>query len=86
MRLGCNHAFTLRPNLQQLFEDLDQEIQMRLAKTTIRYKSQIDLLQFDIKKDFINCDAIYWIDGDHFSPAGRKRFGKRVTLEKLLQP
>jgi hypothetical protein len=86
IRLGCNHAFTLRPNLQQLFEDLDHEIQMRVAKTTIRYKSQIDLLQFDISKDFMNCDAIYWVDGDHFSPAGMQRFGKRVTLEKLLQP
>lgn len=86
IRLGCNHAFTLRPNLQKLFEDLDQAIQLRVAKTAIHYISQIDLLQFDIKQDFMSCDAIYWIDGDHFSPAGRQRFGKRVTLEKLLQP
>jgi hypothetical protein len=86
VRLGCSHAFVLRPNLQQVFKNLDQTIQKRLADTPIRYKSQIDLMQFDIKHDFINCDAIYWVDGDHFSIEGKKHFGNKITLEKLLQP
>ena len=81
---GCDYPFALRPNLAENFHHLDATIQTQLAHSAIRYRSQIDLLQFDMAKDYIICDAAYWKDGDHFSIHGEERFAERITLDKLL--
>lgn len=86
VHLGCDHPFALRPNQEKVFKDLDTQIANAVAKTDIHYSSQMDLMQFDMAKDFMDCEVTYWKDRNHYSEEGEKRFGERITFETILGP
>ncbi|MEH6717887.1 MAG: acyltransferase family protein [Aurantimonas endophytica] len=83
LRTGCDQAFQLRPNLEAVFAALDGRIAAhfadRPADTGVRYVSQMALTQFDVAEDFMDCERLYWSDGDHWSADGQKRFGPEIT-------
>lgn len=79
IRKGCDASYALRPNQTAAYERLDSQLHDRLAGTPIHYVSQMELMEFDITRDFMTCDVLYWSDGDHFSRAGEERFGKRIV-------
>lgn len=85
IHLGCDYAFHLRPNQQQLYQKLDDAIRDAAAHSPIHYRSQMDMVQLDMARDFISCDTTYWKDGDHYSAEGEIRFGKRIPLQSLLK-
>jgi peptidoglycan/LPS O-acetylase OafA/YrhL len=85
VRHGCNATFSLRPNQLALYRMIEKGIADSIRETAIHFRSQMDLVEFDMAHDFINCDEVYFSDGDHFSAEGEKRFGKRMTLEMLLK-
>lgn len=82
--LGCNHKFTLRPNLAEQFVQLDHTIERLLAGSPVRYHSQIEDIQLTLPQDYMNCNEVYFSDTNHFSPAGERRFGERIDLNALL--
>ncbi|MBN8544211.1 MAG: acyltransferase [Alphaproteobacteria bacterium] len=81
---GCDYPFTLRPNQEAVFRGFDSAISDALSSSTIHYRSQIDLIQLDMKNDFMNCEQTYWKDRNHYSEAGEAYFAKRLTREKIL--
>jgi peptidoglycan/LPS O-acetylase OafA/YrhL len=81
LKKGCKANITLRENLVQNFENLDLYLNNIIKinnNNKIKYISLIDLVKFDVSKDFMQCDKIYWIDGDHWSEEGEKYFGQRL--------
>lgn len=44
------------------------------------FMSQIELLNLSFPGDFLNCETLFWTDGDHFSDAGERRFGQRMQI------
>jgi peptidoglycan/LPS O-acetylase OafA/YrhL len=71
----------LRPDPAKdlIFENLDAAISTASAGHKYRYVSAMRAIGFDARHDVIDCSNIYWMDGDHFSPAGESRFGKRLV-------
>lgn len=84
IRRGCRYPFALRPQQAEYFTQLDAALAQAAAATPVHYFSQIAALKFDIAKDFINCDAVYWTDENHLSEAGERYFSSRITLSKVL--
>lgn len=84
VHLGCDYPFRLRPNQQEAFAQLDDAISAQLAKSTVKFQSQMALMGFDMAHDFMNCDVTYWKDRNHYSAEGEKRFGERITLERIM--
>ncbi len=80
---GCDAEYKLRPNQKAVFENLDGYISEKLSRTRIEYVSQIQLMKLDMGHDFMNCDTLYWSDGDHLSTTGEQYFGDRYA-EKLI--
>lgn len=78
VRMGCNHVFSLRPNQTALFERIDRDIQTALADSSVSYLSQMQDIEFDMQRDFMNCDTVYFYDTNHYSAAGEKRFGEQL--------
>lgn len=76
----CHSGFSLRPNQFNTFETLDMAIAAEAGKAGIDYLSQIKSFKFDFAHDLLNCDGLYWDDGDHFSAAGERRFGQRFDV------
>lgn len=85
VNLGCDYPYALRPNQEAVFKKLDAQIHKALDGTTIHYRSQIELMQFDMAHDFMNCDVTYWKDRNHYSVAGEKYFGERISFKTVLQ-
>lgn len=83
--LGCEHRYALRPNQAKRFMHLDETIRSYVEKSPVRYRSQIELAQFDMARDFANCEKNYFLDGNHYSVDGEAYFGTRITLQKLLK-
>ena len=81
---GCDYPFRLRPNQQHIFTRLDEAVRQQLASSAIRYRSQIDMVQFDMSHDFLSCDKTYFLDGDHYSADGEHYFAARITLDAIL--
>ncbi|MFZ4125630.1 MAG: acyltransferase family protein [Rickettsiales bacterium] len=81
---GCDYAFTLRPNQEAVFRGFDAAIHNALQGYPVHYISQIDLMQFDMNKDFMHCDATYWKDRNHYSEEGEKHFATRITLDAII--
>jgi peptidoglycan/LPS O-acetylase OafA/YrhL len=76
---GCDFTFSLRPGQRALYELLDKEMQELVKQQdNIKFVSQNETLRFDFNKDFMNCDKIYWTDGDHLSLHGEEYLGKRL--------
>ena len=67
---------------------LDNVLKTRIeGEDGVSYLSTIENLRFDPNSDLINCDEIFWSDGDHWSEAGELRFGARLkeALNRALQ-
>lgn len=78
LRHGCAAPVQLRPNLGAEFQALDSYLAGQAAAAQLRYVSQIDMMDLTFPRDLQDCRDIFWRDGDHFSPAGVKRFAKRL--------
>ncbi|MGG7566220.1 acyltransferase family protein [Rhodovulum sp. DZ06] len=57
---------------------LDRALAERAAAAGIAYVSVQEVLAFDAREDMFDCGAVYWSDGDHWSPAGQAHFGARL--------
>jgi len=88
IRRGCAAEWTLRPGLAESFAALDRAIADRMAADgDVDYISLREMMRLDPANDIVSCDALYWIDGHHWSQAGRKRFAPRLApLAELVRP
>ena len=57
---------------------MDLLLASRLSSIEREYVSLQKAINFDITSDFINCDQLFWSDGDHWSNEGEKHFSKRL--------
>ncbi|RDB44279.1 acyltransferase [Halomonas sp. DQ26W] len=78
VRSGCNSEFRMRPGQQELYEEISNLISRQAKDSLVEYVDQIELVNFSIAKDFINCDSWFWRDGDHWSLTGAKEFTRRM--------
>jgi peptidoglycan/LPS O-acetylase OafA/YrhL len=84
IRRGCLHNYALRPGQREIYEKLDRELAATAAEHGFDYVSQIDGMEFALSRDFMTCDTIYWIDGDHWSLEGAERFVNRLVKSGAL--
>jgi hypothetical protein len=80
--IDCDRAperLALRPAHDEIFRRLDARLAEAAAGAGIGYVSAIAALDFDIRTDLYDCAALYWSDGDHWSPEGEARFGARIA-------
>lgn len=80
----CDASFSLRRNQYETYEKLDETIAAEAEKFGVNYLSQITSFKFNFAHDLLDCEGLYWDDGDHLSPAGEIRFGKRFNLIEFL--
>ena len=74
----------LERGLMKLDRDIESLVGSNIAN--LKYISLIDILSSNWLVDIYDCDAIYWLNGDHWSSAGEKRFGTRiVSALKLIK-
>ena len=81
LKNGCNGNWRFRDNQYEVFVALDEVIANLIDarnSTNLTWLSQNQVFKFDLSNDFMNCEELYWSDGDHFSIAGEIRFGKRL--------
>lgn len=70
---GCDYHYSYRPNMYEVFNSLDRYIEKSVKiefGEQFKTVSQNNMLKFNFPNDFINCENIYWSDGDHFSASG----------------
>lgn len=80
LKLKCDYNYKLRPNLPEVYKSLDKRVGEMVPKTkNFTYVSQIEIIPFDIEKDFFSCNVLYWRGGDHWTAQGEKYFGKRIV-------
>ena len=82
LSVDCDRApdlLELRPAHQEIFERLEDRLAAQAADSGIGYIRALPVLDFDIGRDLYDCDALYWSDGDHWSPEGEARFGARIA-------
>ncbi|MEX2468299.1 MAG: SGNH hydrolase domain-containing protein, partial [Pseudohongiellaceae bacterium] len=91
VRSDCEwESGSLKPAMVETFLKLDRHLQALVSSpgaavdggslaARLSYVSEIDLVNFDVKEDFWDCEAVYWRDGDHWSVFGEKRFGQRIA-------
>lgn len=80
--LDCDlAASTLHLHQRHLaaFQELDAYLAQATAQAGIPYLSEQAAMQFDLGEDLYSCDALYWSDSDHWSPAGEATFGARLA-------
>lgn len=77
LRSGCTRPQTLRPGQAEAFVRLDAAIASRAAAHGLGHLP-LAALDFDMARDFVTCDTLFWSDGDHWSTAGEARFGARL--------
>lgn len=86
LRKGCGFNWEVRPGLKEVFSVLDETIADTVRDRNndrIKIVSQNAILGFGFPSDFLNCNDIYWSDGDHLSSSGEVRFGKRLPSDFL---
>ena len=86
LRLGCRFDYAPRPGLSEAFTALDKAIADQVNRSDdprIRAVSQIAMMRFTFPDDLLNCQELYWSDGNHFSAAGEIRFGRRLPDDFL---
>ena len=76
-KFSCKHKFLTRENLTKSFHALDQIFKETF--TASEYISLQEIIKFSIDKDFMNCEEIYWADGDHWSKSGEIHFSERLA-------
>ena len=72
-----------------IYSQIDKTLAQRLDRNkSINYVSGMDIIKFNPSKDLYTCNEIFWSDGDHWSRAGEKEFGRRIinslTDRKIL--
>ena len=83
LNAGCDHRYRLRPGLAGLFADLDRHLAEASAEAGVRYVSLIDAVRFDVTREFMTCDTLFWRDGDHWSREGTELFVGRLLAPGL---
>lgn len=79
MARGCGYAFALRGGQEALFQRLAGAIADTPVGPGVTIVDQNTAAQISFPEDFMTCDAMYWIDGDHLSQSGRARIGPRLA-------
>jgi hypothetical protein len=81
LALECSTVkLSLDPNVQETFLRMDRYIQSVMPRHgRLRYVSQIEAVGFQADKDLYDCTAAFWGDGNHWSTAGERRFGRRIV-------
>jgi peptidoglycan/LPS O-acetylase OafA/YrhL len=83
-KFGCTAPITLRPGQREAFQQLDDFISDRIDSTlNVSYVSQNAIIGFDWTKDYSDCRDLFFVDGDHYSAAGERRFGSRLPASLL---
>jgi peptidoglycan/LPS O-acetylase OafA/YrhL len=86
LAVGCAGSFGYRPHQLDAVSNLTRQIKAQVeaaGNPNLSVISQNDIYAFDLDEDFMNCDDAFWSDGDHFSSAGRARFGARLPVDFL---
>ena len=79
---GCKSPPEIRPSLRNSFEDLDQHIASSATRYPgIDYRSTIETLYLHGGDQVMDCQHLYFRDGDHWTIAGELRFGKALRAE-----
>ena len=81
LRNGCEGRYFFREGQVELFDTLERVIAAEVdavGADQLSWVSQNDLFHFDLSKDYMTCDTLYWSDGDHFSETGEVLFGARL--------
>ncbi len=79
---GCNMAPPMNRNVVDSFAQLDDEIAAAVdAVDSVDYLSSDDIFGTRSGSKLIDCHNIYFHDGDHWSLAGERRFGKVLKQE-----
>ena len=89
IRRGCAAEWLLRPGLAGSFAALDRAVAAAMAADGegMHYLSLRGMMRLDPAHDIASCDALYWIDGHHWSQAGMARFAPRLApLAEMVQP
>lgn len=67
-----------------IYAHLDQALALQLQEhKSITYVSTIDAIGFEPSNDLYTCNEVFWKDGNHWSNAGRKEFGRRIVSSLL---
>ncbi len=83
---GCAYPYALRTNQKEVFDGLDNFIENLVAgNSSIKFVSQQTLFNFEFPKDFMNCEQLFWVDGDHLSLSGIKNVASRFDLIALMK-
>ena len=75
---SCDTPVPLRPGQAEIFASLDAAAAQAAEERQISYLP-MDLLQFDVTKDFMTCQTLFWSDGDHWNTAGEDLFLGRLA-------
>ncbi|MFT5488448.1 MAG: hypothetical protein ACI9JL_000509 [Paracoccaceae bacterium] len=82
LKAGCGFQYALDQKRMAPFRKVDAAIKDRFEQAGRRdnliYVSQINLVKFDISKDFTTCNELYWSDENHWSAHGETLFGQRL--------
>ena len=67
-----------------IYIQIDQTLALQLQNhKSLTYVSSLDAIGFDPSNDLYTCNEVFWIDGDHWTSAGQKEFGRRI-IDSLL--
>ena len=79
--LACSDTtpeFELTENIA-IYAQLNQILAKQVREhKSLTYVSSLNAIKFDPSKDLYTCNEIFWSDGDHWSRAGEKEFGRRI--------
>ncbi len=82
LAFDCSDAprvMRLHPAVPDIFERLDKGAATAAAAHDVPYVSALSAIDFHVGRDMFDCDNVYWMDGDHFSEVGERRFGLRLA-------
>lgn len=79
---GCASPPEVRDNVVESFESLDRHIDDAVERRgRIEYVSMVEMINAKNGNNLIDCRNIYFHDGDHWSPAGERKFGRLLGRE-----
>lgn len=78
---GCDNPPLPQSWVLERYRLLDSEL---MERKEYKYFSVSNALALDFTSDFIDCNSLYWVDTDHMSVEGHKRFSKRLILRDIL--
>lgn len=84
---GCESPPQIRKHLRDSFEQLDRRIASTAQRYAgVEYRSTIDTLNLSEGNQLMDCQNLYFRDGDHWTVAGELRFGKvlKEQLEEIM--